>query len=116
MVSYPGENGSSKFRDVLVVLRENREGQLILVRFPLRGSMTFVSCTSPYAVVLANRAIYLNNIDSLIATARSNKVLTTLGIQDFSQLKKDYAKDQVNVIMGITGNVISGQVTAETVR
>src|SRR5690606_15043753 len=28
--------------------------------------------------------IYLNNIDSLIATARSNKVATTLGVQDFS--------------------------------
>ncbi|MBO9658903.1 MAG: YWFCY domain-containing protein, partial [Chitinophagaceae bacterium] len=42
--------------------------------------------------------IYLNNIDSLIATARSNLVATTLGIQDFSQLKKDYGKDQADVI------------------
>lgn len=33
--------------------------------------------------------IYFNNIDSLIATARSNKVATTLAMQDFSQLKKD---------------------------
>ncbi|WP_199539352.1 TraM recognition domain-containing protein [Dyadobacter luteus] len=32
--------------------------------------------------------IYLNNMDSLISTVRSNKVATTLGIQDFSQLKK----------------------------
>lgn len=28
--------------------------------------------------------IYLNNIDNLIATARSNKVATTLDVQDFS--------------------------------
>ncbi len=60
--------------------------------------------------------IYLNNIDSLIATARSNKVSTTLGVQDFSQLKKDYGKDQADVIMNITGNVISGQVTGESAK
>ncbi len=60
--------------------------------------------------------IYLNNIDSLIATARSNKVATYLGVQDFSQLKKDYGKDQADVIMNITGNVISGQVTGDTAK
>ncbi|OSZ77236.1 conjugal transfer protein TraG [Chitinophagaceae bacterium IBVUCB2] len=58
--------------------------------------------------------IYFNDIDSLIATARSNKVATCLGIQDFSQLKKDYGADQSAVIMNITGNIISGQVTGET--
>ena len=60
--------------------------------------------------------IYLNNMDSLIATARSNKVATTLGVQDFSQLKKDYGKDHADVIMNITGNIISGQVTGETAK
>lgn len=60
--------------------------------------------------------IYLNNIDSLIATARSNKVATTLGVQDFSQLRKDYGKEQADVIMNITGNIISGQVTGDTAK
>src|SRR5674476_1529700 len=60
--------------------------------------------------------IYLNNMDSLIATARSNKVATTLAVQDFSQLKKDYGRDQADVIMNIVGNVISGQVTGETAK
>jgi type IV secretory pathway TraG/TraD family ATPase VirD4 len=60
--------------------------------------------------------IYLNNIDSLIATARSNKVATTLGVQDFSQLRKDYGKEQAHVIMNITGNIISGQVTGHTAK
>lgn len=60
--------------------------------------------------------IYLNNIDNLIATARSNKVATCLGVQDFSQLKKDYGKDQADVIMNITGNILSGQVTGETAK
>jgi hypothetical protein len=58
--------------------------------------------------------IYFNNIDSLIATARSNKVATILAMQDFSQLKKDYGKDQADVIVNITGNIISGQVMGET--
>ncbi|HTE11597.1 MAG TPA: conjugal transfer protein MobC [Chitinophagaceae bacterium] len=60
--------------------------------------------------------IYINNMDGLIATARSNKVATTLGVQDFSQLKKDYGKDMADVIMNITGNVVSGQVTGETAK
>ncbi|MGV3588912.1 MAG: type IV secretory system conjugative DNA transfer family protein [Adhaeribacter sp.] len=60
--------------------------------------------------------IYLNNMDSLIATARSNKVATTLGVQDFSQLRKDYGREQADVIMNITGNIISSQVTGETAK
>ncbi len=58
--------------------------------------------------------IFFNHIDSLIATARSNKVATTLAMQDFSQLKKDYGREQADVIVNITGNIISGQVTGET--
>lgn len=60
--------------------------------------------------------IYLNNMDSLIATARSNKVSTCLGIQDFSQLRKDYGREQADVIMNITGNIIAGQVTGDTAK
>ncbi|MEH6307242.1 conjugal transfer protein MobC [Olivibacter sp. CPCC 100613] len=60
--------------------------------------------------------IYFNNIDSLIATARSNKVATILAVQDFSQLKKDYGADQADVITGIVGNIISGQVTGDTAK
>lgn len=60
--------------------------------------------------------IYFNNIDGLIATARSNKVATTLAVQDFSQLKKDYGAEQADVITGIMGNIISGQVTGDTAK
>jgi hypothetical protein len=60
--------------------------------------------------------IFFNHMDALIATARSNKVATTLGIQDFSQLKKDYGRDAADVIMNICGNVVSGQVMGETAR
>jgi hypothetical protein len=60
--------------------------------------------------------IYFNGIDSLIATARSNQVATTLGVQDYSQLKKDYGREQAEVVMNIVGNLISGQVVGETAR
>ena len=51
--------------------------------------------------------IYFNNMDSLIATARSNQVATSLAVQDYSQLKKDYGREQAEVILNIVGNVIS---------
>jgi hypothetical protein len=60
--------------------------------------------------------IYFNGIDNLIATARSNKVAVTLAVQDYSQLKKDYGRDQADVIMNIVGNIICGQVTGDTAK
>jgi hypothetical protein len=78
-----------------LVKQVNQKGSLIFDEFP---------------------TIYLNNMDSLIATARSNKVATCLGIQDFSQLRKDYGREQADVIMNITGNIVSGQVTGDTAK
>jgi hypothetical protein len=60
--------------------------------------------------------IYFNGIDNLIATARSNKVAVTLGVQDYSQLKKDYGREQAEVIMNIVGNIVCGQVTGDTAK
>jgi len=57
----------------------------------------------------------VNNVDDLIATARSNKVATTLAMQDFSQLEKDYGK-QADVITDICANIISGQVSGDTAK
>lgn len=60
--------------------------------------------------------IYVNQMDQLMATARSNRVATCLGIQDFSQLRKDYGREQADVIFHMAGNVISGQVTGDTAQ
>ncbi|UII29077.1 TraG/TraD/VirD4 family protein [Fulvivirga maritima] len=60
--------------------------------------------------------VYFNQIDHLIAQARSNLVSTTLAVQDYSQLKKDYGRDQAEVILNLAGNVISGQVFGDTAR
>jgi len=60
--------------------------------------------------------IYFNGIDTLMATARSNKVATTLAVQDYSQLRRDYGKEQADVVVNISGNVISGQVSGDTAK
>lgn len=60
--------------------------------------------------------LYLHQFDQLLATARSNGVATCLGLQDFSQLRKDYGREQADVIVNIIGNIISGQVVGDTAR
>jgi hypothetical protein len=51
-----------------------------------------------------------------ISTARSNLSSTTLGLQDFSQVKKEYGRDQAEAIMNVCGNIISGQVLGDTAK
>ncbi|MEO3404897.1 conjugal transfer protein MobC [Mucilaginibacter sp. CAU 1740] len=51
-----------------------------------------------------------------IATGRSNLIATTLGIQDASQLRKDYGREQADVIMNIVGNMAVGQVSGDTAK
>jgi hypothetical protein len=54
--------------------------------------------------------------DTLIATGRSNKIATTLAIQDASQLKLNYGKELAEVIVNICGNVIVGQANGELAK
>jgi hypothetical protein len=58
--------------------------------------------------------IYFKGLDNLIATARSNKVSTCLGFQDFSQLERDYGQKEAEVIKNTVGNVFSGQVAGNS--
>lgn len=60
--------------------------------------------------------IYFKGLDTLIATARSNKVAVCLGAQDFSQLVRDYGEKEARVILNTVGNVFSGQVLGETAK
>ena len=60
--------------------------------------------------------IYFKGLDTLIATARSNKVAVCLGAQDFSQLVRDYGEKEARVIQNTVGNVFSGQVLGETAK
>ncbi|GAA4463027.1 conjugal transfer protein MobC [Nibrella saemangeumensis] len=60
--------------------------------------------------------IYFRGLDNLIATGRSNKVCTTLGVQDLSQLKREYGDREAEALFNTIGNVFSGQVGGETAR
>jgi len=55
-------------------------------------------------------------IVSTISTARSNLVSCTLGIQSIEQLKKEYGSEFAEIIAGISGNIISGQVTGDSAK
>lgn len=77
----------------------NRKGQL-------KSSLVFDEFPS----------IFLNGTDSLLATCRSNLVSVSLAVQSMEQVRKDYGTEQAEVITGIVGNIISGQVTGDTAK
>ncbi len=60
--------------------------------------------------------IYFRGLDTLIATARSNRISTLLGVQTIDQLIRDYGKEQANAILTNIGNVFAGQSVGETAR
>jgi hypothetical protein len=60
--------------------------------------------------------IYFRGLDTLIATVRSNRISTLLGVQTIDQLIRDYGKEQANAITSNIGNVFCGQAAGETAR
>jgi hypothetical protein len=69
----------------------------------------------PSSVILDELpTMYFMGLDNLIATARSNKISTTIGMQDLEQLKRDYGEKSANTIFNIVGNVFSGAVRSDT--
>ena len=58
--------------------------------------------------------MYFMGLDNLIATARSNKISTTIGMQDLEQLKRDYGDKIAETIFNIVGNIFSGSVRSDT--
>jgi hypothetical protein len=58
--------------------------------------------------------IYFRGLENLIATARSNKVSVCLGFQDYSQLIRDYGREQADAIINTIGNYFAGMVTGHT--
>ncbi len=60
--------------------------------------------------------VFINGLDTLIATARSNKVCVTLSFQDLAQLIRDYGKEIADSIFNTVGNVLSGSVVSETAK
>jgi hypothetical protein len=61
-------------------------------------------------------SIRATSVLGTISTGRSNNIMTVIAVQDYSQLKLKYSKEEAEVIFNITGNVISGQVSGETAK
>lgn len=60
--------------------------------------------------------VYINHIDTLIATARSNKIAVVLGFQDLTQIIRDYTEQVAKSIFGTTSNIFCGAVTGQTAK
>lgn len=84
----------------------NRMLKLVNKKDMLKSSIVFDEYSS----------IFVGGMDSHIAVARGYRCATTLGLQDFSQLRKDYGQEQADVITNIVGNIISGQVSGDTAK
>lgn len=73
---------------------------------------------SPSAIILDEApTLYIPNFEQLPATARSNKIATVYGAQDFSQLVDKYGRDKAEVMVSNLGNQFYGRTTnAKTAR
>lgn len=58
--------------------------------------------------------VYVRGIDNTMATGRSNKIATILGIQDIPQLEKEYGQKIAQSLYSIVGNIFCGQVLFDT--
>jgi hypothetical protein len=65
------------------------------------------------SVVLLDEAptIFIPNIEQIPATARSNKIATIFGVQDYAQLVDKYSEDKAQVIISNLGNQFFGRTT-----
>jgi YWFCY protein/TraM recognition site of TraD and TraG len=56
------------------------------------------------------------SMTTTIATARSNDIVPVMAIQDLSQLRTRYSRDEADLILNISGNILCGQVSGESAR
>lgn len=64
----------------------------------------------PFGLVVDEApTMYVHQIDSLVAEARSNKVAVILGIQELPQLVQQYGKENASKIRSVVANTFSGQ-------
>jgi len=69
----------------------------------------------PAALVMDEFAtVRATNVQTTIATGRSNNIIPILALQDLSQLTQLYSRAEAMQIMNTAGNLICGQITGET--
>ncbi|GGB23939.1 YWFCY domain-containing protein [Puia dinghuensis] len=56
------------------------------------------------------------SMTTTIATGRSNDIIPVLAVQDLSQLRTRYTRNEAETFLNISGNLLCGQVGGETAR
>jgi hypothetical protein len=56
------------------------------------------------------------SMTTTLATGRSNDITTVLAVQDLSQLRTQYSRNEADLFLNIAGNVFCGQVGGETAK
>jgi YWFCY protein/TraM recognition site of TraD and TraG len=56
------------------------------------------------------------SMTTTIATGRSNNIVPILAVQDLSQLRTQYSKEEADLFLNISGNLLCGQVGGETAK
>ncbi len=57
--------------------------------------------------------LYIPNLEQIPATARSNKIATIIGLQDYSQMVDKYGEDKAQVLISNLGNQFYGRTVNE---
>ncbi len=60
--------------------------------------------------------IYWPSVDVVLATGREHLIAPFLGVQSIDQLRKEYGREQADVIFNLPGNMIAGQSNGDTAR
>jgi hypothetical protein len=70
-------------------------------------------CATNYDEFASLRA---TSVQTVISQGRSNLIACVIAVQDISQLRQVYSKDEADAIWNMTGNIISGQVAGDSAR
>ncbi len=60
--------------------------------------------------------IRATSVQTVIQVGRSNDILPVIVIQDYSQLKQAYTREEAEALFNMAGNILCGQVNGETAR
>ena len=56
------------------------------------------------------------SVQTVIQVGRSNDIMPIIVIQDFSQLKQNYPREEAEALFNMAGNILCGQVNGETAK
>ncbi|MCK7559462.1 TraG/TraD/VirD4 family protein [Chitinophaga sedimenti] len=60
--------------------------------------------------------VFWNGCENLVGISRGYRCAVVFAIQDYAQLKKDYSREQAEVLVNICGNIFCGQSVGDTAK